>query len=540
MRWRGNPILSGTPARDPRASRFPAGGLILVIAAIYFSVFRFFVPLTFSTNDDSAMMMLASGTYDGTASSYLVYINHYLGLVFSGLYRLTSAINWYPTLFLAALSLCAALLCLHLWEQRRAPSLVAPALFIALLGLLTVFTAQMQFTTLAATSLVIGIWVILTAPARTAVLAGAVLVMFGALLRFEAGLLALAVSAPFGLAELLERRRSLWRYGLVLALLATEAGLFVSSTHIYRTTAPDYFETISLRASLNDNPNAYLAAEDLPEGVSEAEFDLLLKFFVDTNVQGPEEHRALHAAVQAREAALTPMDFVSNAKLLANKRWFLVVVALGLVMALFSPTRTVLLARISALLILILALSYFATTAILKERVFQAGAIAYLAGLFFQNQTWKTWLSALPVLALAALLALYWGKQAVTLTHNTGLRAADFLTKRALIETWPGDVVVFSGLGPNHARLFTTDYAPLEGRVFFKGWLAGHPDNLRYNRYADLLGENVALFMSEQDIEPATRMLGAAISENYAITTRSEVIGRQNDKVLLILRAADN
>ena len=43
----------------------PNGWTALVIigaAAVYFTIFRFFIPLSFGDNDDSMMMKLASGT----------------------------------------------------------------------------------------------------------------------------------------------------------------------------------------------------------------------------------------------------------------------------------------------------------------------------------------------------------------------------------------------------------------------------------------------------------------------------------------------
>jgi len=73
--------------------------LSLIINIILFALFFCFISPHFQTNDDNAMMDIASGVRTGQPSEYLIFINVIVGKLLVFLYSAFTNINWYPSLF---------------------------------------------------------------------------------------------------------------------------------------------------------------------------------------------------------------------------------------------------------------------------------------------------------------------------------------------------------------------------------------------------------------------------------------------------------
>ena len=78
------------------------------------------LPLGFEENDDVMMCMIANGSYSGTPDCHLVYINVLYGMVLAGLYRLTTAVEWYTLSFvvLHILSMSVIVYCILTTPNR--------------------------------------------------------------------------------------------------------------------------------------------------------------------------------------------------------------------------------------------------------------------------------------------------------------------------------------------------------------------------------------------------------------------------------------
>ncbi len=135
--------------------------LISVIAAVSFYFICFLaIPILFETNDDSAIQMILSGSLsNGNPEPHAVYINYYLGLLISNLFRLIPIIPWWTILHISVLAISITLFNrvlinyflekatnrLHL-KTTSANSACLVILIIADLILFTYPVTRMQFT----------------------------------------------------------------------------------------------------------------------------------------------------------------------------------------------------------------------------------------------------------------------------------------------------------------------------------------------------------------------------------------------------------
>ncbi|MEM7720774.1 MAG: hypothetical protein AAF376_00225 [Pseudomonadota bacterium] len=526
--------------RPPARWHVRSAVIIIAVSILYFGVFWFLVPLAFAENDDSAMMMLSSGAYDGTPSPYLVFINYYFGVFLVALYSFTGAIPWYPVVFLAALSLSVGLLVGRFWSRRLHFNFVELALLTLLCLFLTVLTVQMQFTTVAGVSLSIGIWSVLSGPGPAARVAGAVLVVLAFLLRFEAAVLAVMITTPFLLSNFWQDSRFRSRHILLGFVLLGSLVAHFASQQAYRDVAPDYFEFNTLRGDINDNPNADLTPTELPRGVTEIEYELLRGFFADLGSTPLNELRALHAAVEEREAALGPHNFLRSALQVFNVDEIKAFLVLAVILIIAAPSRHVFLMRVFGLSVLLAAFVYVETMAILKLRVIQVGLFAFFVAIFFEPQYRKGLLNVGAIAVVSGAIIFQLGSQASTLKDENVFNATNFHLQRDLVLDWHGDVVVFAGhLYPHHVPVSSRDLDALSGKVFFRGWMVGHPRNRGTSDDHRILEEDVAILVRSDEVGRVKSMLNEGFQVNYGVATDTETVAENEQFSLIAIRRSE-
>ena len=256
------------------------------------------LPLGFEENDDVMMCMIANGTYSGTPDCHLVYINVLYGMVLAGLYRLTTAIEWYTLSFavLHILSMSVIVYCILTTPNRARWERIL--WLIVLYVLWARIIIAFQFTTTAGLVCLAGCMLLLRESPK-ARWSGVVLVIIAALIRFYAAGLVGLLMAPI----IIYTYRLNWRkYIAVVLMLTAVVGCRMTHHAIYdRDPEWNYFRKYNqLRAQLNDNPNAYkMTTAQLPENIDPMDYQLLLRFVPDAEQIDLTAIRQLSATVGA-------------------------------------------------------------------------------------------------------------------------------------------------------------------------------------------------------------------------------------------------
>ena len=254
--------------------------IVLACNIAFFAVMALVLPLSFEENDDVVMAMIANGSYSGIPDFHLVYINVIYGYVLTLLYSLTTAIEWYTLSFavLHILAMSALSYCVLTTPNRAKWERILWLLILYVLWARII--VALQFTTTAGLTCLAGCALLLR-ESKTARWTGVLLVVIGALIRFMAAGLVGVLMAPI----IVYTYRLNWRkYIAIVAMLMAVVGCRVVNKYVYDSD-PEwkyYREYNTLRAQLNDNPNAYkLQPEQLPEGVDWNDYKLLLQFIPD-------------------------------------------------------------------------------------------------------------------------------------------------------------------------------------------------------------------------------------------------------------------
>jgi hypothetical protein len=198
----------------PATGRLPLLRAVLATGLLLGCTLAAFTP-AFQQNDDVVMAMIASGRgLSVQPDAHLVYVNVVLGELLRRAYGWAPALPWYGLVLIAVLAAVEA----SLLRARFARDARTPLSWLAFLGcfgaVASVFVVRLQFTAVAglAAGAGLALWIASLQPkpaegggrggAPGGLLLPALLVLLGALLRFQALLLALVVALPLALVRL--------------------------------------------------------------------------------------------------------------------------------------------------------------------------------------------------------------------------------------------------------------------------------------------------------------------------------------------------
>jgi hypothetical protein len=247
---------------------------ILGVGLLLGSTLAAFTP-AYQQNDDVVMMMIASGRgISLQPDAHLVYVNVILGELLRHAYRWAPALPWYGLLLIATLAAVQVSL-LHARLARHGGNL--PAFLACFATVASVFVVRLQFTAVAglAAGAGVALWIAGLEPepgderehrGAAGLLVPASLLLLGALLRFQALLLALVVALPLALARLVRvgRPRALRALGGLAAVLSVALALHLWDRAWYERDPGwrEFGELNAWRARIVD----YGAGADGPEG----------------------------------------------------------------------------------------------------------------------------------------------------------------------------------------------------------------------------------------------------------------------------------
>ncbi len=98
--------------------------LSLICNALLFLAAMVHNPPSWYTNDDFRMMTIVSGAYSGTPSPDIVFMRYPIGLLLSGLYRITTSVPWYGLFTMLCMFFPSCVFCYYIvkkaYEKNRA------------------------------------------------------------------------------------------------------------------------------------------------------------------------------------------------------------------------------------------------------------------------------------------------------------------------------------------------------------------------------------------------------------------------------------
>lgn len=268
---------------------------IPIINFLFIVVGVYALPLTFETNDDALMMLLASGQYTGTPEHFLVFINLIFGYTLSFFYSIFPQIQWYSVLFLMFHFISLNVLSKIILTQSH--SLKAKFLFLSILYLIATHNiVSFQFTTTAAITALSGLILIGERNKKIIKLIGAFLFIVASLIRFEAAFLVLVVYSPqfyigvlqFAKAVIRKRNNKLNSsfIGYLLVAVCSSVLLYFVHSKLCKDSAlySHYYNYNVIRGKIHDNPQAPRANDNLPTGISKLDFKLFNESIIDINI----------------------------------------------------------------------------------------------------------------------------------------------------------------------------------------------------------------------------------------------------------------
>lgn len=243
-----------------------SAGWVLLLLVVSWRIWG----IQFATNDDASMMYLISGAATGQTEPYIYFMGALYSAPLAWLYRLCDAVPWYTLAYMAAMFLSCWMICQTVLKKCAAWGRGGWAIGCAVYGVLYgafYYTAcvRPQFTTIAALCGAAALALLLSAAAEDAKgerwlsrILWAILTLLALNVRYEVGLVTIAVTlCAIGVRILLQKNLS-WRRGLCAVLaLGVLYGLSAAVTAVYKTDdwkAYEQFNTVRVR--FTDYPTA--------------------------------------------------------------------------------------------------------------------------------------------------------------------------------------------------------------------------------------------------------------------------------------------
>ena len=497
------------------------------------------LPLRFLENDDTIMMMLASGLYSGTPSAFLVYINHYLGSLLAALYTWFPQVHWYAYTQLGGLSLAMGLLCATAFERWRRGAVIGLPAFVAVFMLGLPFIVHISFTTTAAYVTGVGVWAIALQRGAGYGVIGAALIVLGGLLRFEAAALAFLASGPFLLLLMHQKLLSKARAGCLVLMAVAILAFDMAGARAYATAAPDYVAFDAARGKINDNPDAQGVADRLPDAISETDFALIMAFLADGEQITTEDITRLHEAIAQTQRRSDPAHWMAQfIKVVTAPPVALMLLAL-IGLAATCRNRQVLVYTLLAIAVYLGVQTYISVTATLKMRIILSIIAALLSALFFLPVArGRNWPIRIGVGLPALIMALAFAESTYGRLTKTQAGVAKFEAQRALVAGWGGPVHVYERHIVLGNRLFTSDLDPLAGQLRVAGWMVKHPQNAGWASHAALLEENAAMLVpADESAGQILAHLKDGLLTHYGVSARPVEVDRNAHGALIVFRA---
>lgn len=501
-------------------------GLSLLVSAAIVGLFVLFAPIRFETNDDVAMMLIASGAYTGSPDQHLVFIHVAIGYILKFLYQHFQGVEFYPLLLITAHVYASTVILAFLMQLRINRT---TRVLILLLLLLFEFSAiiRLQFTItsgLLATAAVIQTLRISHWPKWM----GLLTFILAACLRFEAAMLVLILSAPILIHE--ERYRQGIKY--LMIFICTGVTLKTADSFYYNMQAEwrEYRAYDNARGKINDNPNEHRFS---PRSAQEKnDYQLLLNFLPNPAGIGTERLQEIAEELRNIPWHEKIVNVKKTLKLLGIPLLMIFLAFAALSIHLRVNQRWV----IASVLLLYAALViYISLNSTFKPRVFSISVaplfFIYLP-IFAQDVT-RRWSL---IISYATIFAFVLGLCYANLKEirSYPLRFDIISEQTRLIDAYRIDrqkAVFGSALKIEYINPFGLSKYFAERSLVLGGWLTKTPFSNQPASYADLL--NKGLLIAKSDTGAITQMMIQSFKDNHSMDVAYKRVQTSENFVIL-------
>ncbi len=247
-----------------------------------FLIVLLFFGIKFEVNDDAIMSNIASGALGGHTER-LIYVNIIIGYILQFFYGISGAFNWYAVFQLMGVIICFITLCyIAIDKLSLFYGLIVSAIFMVLIG--TDILMWFQFSKNATVLTVTGIVLVRLAfdgafnkKALFFTIAGAILMIFGALLRFESFIATGAISIPFIFLKL-EKSKIIKCLAVFATIVLCTVGFETFNTYSYLSDEEwsEYYIYNETREEISDYKITFTNAQDAEQyGLTANEYTLI-------------------------------------------------------------------------------------------------------------------------------------------------------------------------------------------------------------------------------------------------------------------------
>lgn len=516
--------------------------LLLLFNAVLFALMAWLLPIHFEENDDAVMCMIANGIYSGTPDGHLVFINALYGWLLAGLYRLTKVVEWYTLSFCILHVLAMTGITCAILKDKEMKSLPKGLCLAFLYVIWARIIIGFQFTTTAGLLCFSGCLALLR-PTRKWRIIGVCAIFMASLIRFQAAALVGILCAPLLLTKVIGGKRYvLWVVGVaLLAMMGRWADdLF------YRQPDWAYYKAYNaVRGFINDNPNAALVENNLPDGVELQDYRMFCWFEGDPKIMTISRLRMIKSEI---EGSMSFRQAVSNLGQLRMYRIPLFLVYFGLLLCIvindkrfvISPhllhlghviLNVKMVVLIFSCLLMTFILVYLGATASLKNRVFLCSlfpTVYLLASCWPEEKArYKVLFRLLLVLVLSGMIIKYaWQDVKVRqLVQSNQKEFEEF--QYPLVKNLEG-LLYFGAFHSEYLSSF--GIKNLNFRCVGLGWTTCIPfQNGLLDCHRDFVDSDVLIF-GKLDSPPEQFL--ERIEKNYGISSQFEIVKKNSQYAL--------
>ena len=341
---------------------------VLLFNTVFFAMMAWLLPMHYEENDDIVMCMIANGGLSGTPDGHLVFINALYGWIIAGLYRLTKIVEWYSLAFCILHILSMSVVIFIIIKDCKIRPLYK-FLFVVFLYVFWIhIIIYFQFTTTAGLLCFSGCLALIQ-PSKKWRIIGVCAVFVASLIRFHvAGLVGL-LCAPLLIMRLVQDKR--FAYWTMTVVFWGVLGHWADGLFYRQSDWMEYKNYNKVRGFINDNPNAYLAVDVLPEGLEKEDYIQFCYFQGDPKIMTLTKLQEIQSKIIK---GITRQNALSNLSNLYEYRILISLLVLGYLVCIILSCRKSNVLLLSVLIvsffIWVFLLLYLGVMATLKERVF--------------------------------------------------------------------------------------------------------------------------------------------------------------------------
>lgn len=510
--------------------------MALTLSVFFFihSIFN----IRFETNDDPVMALIASGAYSGSPDNHLVFINMLYGSFLKALYFILPNYEWYTLCFIGINIFSITLIA---WKIVG----TSHTRLTKLVFLLFIYSAffnlslQLQFTRTAAIAAIAGIILLSDAHQKNRYL-GSFLFILASLIRFEAAFLVLVISSPVFLRDYLRagKIRINKSISVLIATAAISLGCKTIDYAYYQQSAEwSYFSKYkAVRGQINGASNARLLIRDLPEGISKADYRLLVDFHPDPGIVD-------YAALLRVKAKMDEMPAATKKRPIAQLRKHQASLLLFLLITLTCayPLRCknpMGIMVFMMMLILMSALLYICIRDSPKDRVFFAVLAAFVSPLPFLLNSSLSRTRKYTILLSVFFLSCILNKQSSKIIKAYPDNVKIYEENAKLVARYlsnPGNKIrfYFFDFKSEYQDPFAISSNFQTGRITGSGWATNIPFDLhKFTSFEDYI-DGYGLLVSKKRYQSATSLITESILLNYQKKVDPHIVAECNDSVIV-------